>query len=371
MRRWRLPALVSIAVLLLFALLGAACTSDGDGDGDGDEAATSTEASAEDGAATAEADATEIPEPPKALRKITFMAGYRPQANLPFVAVYVAADEGYFAAEGLDVDIRHSSGSGEHLKLLLAKEIEFTTATAAQVIVRRADDLPVRAVALFGQRGDQGFVTRADSGIETPEDFAGRNVGFKAGVVPSELKGMLRTAGLTVDDVNLQAVGFDPRIFIEGQIEIYPVFLDNEPDTIRKAGVEINVIDPHDFDVPTLGLTFLAHADTVTDDPELVSAFLRATMRAVEFIAANPGQAVEATLRRAEGSAPEHQRFMLDTDLANAQRADGFGRATLEQWSALEALLREFEVTDAEVDVSTAFDGSFVDALYDDEGGLR
>ena len=35
-------------------------------------------------------------------QSITFMAGFRPQANLPFVAAYVALDQGYFADEGLE-----------------------------------------------------------------------------------------------------------------------------------------------------------------------------------------------------------------------------------------------------------------------------
>jgi ABC-type nitrate/sulfonate/bicarbonate transport system substrate-binding protein len=131
------------------------------------------------------------------------------------------------------------------------------------------------------------------------------------------------------------------------------------------------VIDPHDFGVPTLGLTFLTLERTVTDDPELVERFLRAALRGVEYAAAHIDEAVEITLSYAEGSDPAHQRFLLETDLINAQRDDGIGRATLDQWEALEALLRRFEVIETEVDVSLAFDGSFVDALYDDQGRLR
>src|SRR5438876_8186080 len=54
---------------------------------------------------------------PPAPRIVHFMAGYKPQANLPFVAVYVAQANGYFAQQGLQVDIAHASGQGEHLKL--------------------------------------------------------------------------------------------------------------------------------------------------------------------------------------------------------------------------------------------------------------
>ena len=36
------------------------------------------------------------------LKTVTFMAGFKPQANLPFVAAYVAQEKGYFAEQGLD-----------------------------------------------------------------------------------------------------------------------------------------------------------------------------------------------------------------------------------------------------------------------------
>jgi ABC-type nitrate/sulfonate/bicarbonate transport system substrate-binding protein len=300
-------------------------------------------------------------------RSITFMAGFRPQANLPFVAVYVADDQGFFADEGLEVDIQHSSGQDEHLRLLLEGDVQFVTGTAAQAVRRTEDGLPAQAIALFGQRGDQGYVALAGSGIDGPEDFAGRTVGFKAGVVPAELHALLATVDLTVDDVELVSVGFDPRVFMEGGVDIYPVFLNNEPDTIRRAGVEIEVIDPHAFGVPTLGLTYLAHDDTIASDPDLVGRFLRATFRAVRWIEANPDEAVAITLTYAEGADAEHQRYLLDTDLEAARREDGrFGLSEPEQWQSLVDLLVEWEIIATPVDPATVYDQSTLFGLYEE-----
>ena len=67
-------------------------------------------------------------------RTLTFMAGYKAQANLPFVGVYVANDMGYFAEQGLRVDVQHSTGQGEHLKLLLQGTVDVTTADADAVL---------------------------------------------------------------------------------------------------------------------------------------------------------------------------------------------------------------------------------------------
>ena len=209
-------------------------------------------------------------------------------------------------------------------------------------------------------------MTRVGSGIRSPADFRGRTVGFKAGVVPAELHALLASAGLSVEDVRLQAVGFDPRVFIEGQVDVYPVFLNNEPDTIRRAGVEINVIDPHEFGVPTLGVVYLAREQTVADDPELVERFLRATLRGAAWAREHPREAVEITLTFAEGAAADHQRFLLETDLRNAHREDGMGRSTPEQWEALAGVLLRHGVLESPVDAAAVFDGEAVERIYAD-----
>ncbi len=305
------------------------------------------------------------------LDQVVFMAGYRPQANLPFVAAYVAHARGFFADEGLEVEIRHST-QGEHGQLLLAGEVDFTTATAAQALRQRANGLPVRTIALFGQRGDQGFVVHADSGIETPADFEGRSVGFKGGVVPAELLALLATAGLGPDDVQLQAVGFDERVFIERQVDVFPVFLNNEPNRIRNAGVEIRVFDPHDFGIATLGVTYLVRDETTLEDRALAERFLRAALRGAHYAASHPDEAIDLVLEYAEGADRAHQRFLFDTDLRNAQRDDGMGRGTLDQWEALQEILVRYDGQfSGPVDVSTVFDPSFADALYGDDGELR
>jgi ABC-type nitrate/sulfonate/bicarbonate transport system substrate-binding protein len=345
------PAVVACALALATAIL-VACGAD------------RTAATATPGVSAAATTATPTATP-KPIEKLRFMAGFAPQANLPFVAVYVAHERGLFAEERLEVDIRHSSGADEHLKLLLNKDVDFITASSAQVLRRSAEGLPTVGIALFGQRGEQGYVARADSGIKGPADFKGRTVGFKAGIVPAELEAMLKTVGLTRNDVKLVSVGFDPREFIQGKVDVYPVFLSNEPDTIRKAGVDITVIDPHDHQVPTLGLTFMAHKDTLAQRADITERFLRATLRATKWIEANPDAAIEITLKYAKGAEPTHQRFLLGVDLQNAKRADGMGRASAEQWQGLTDLLVGFKVLSKPMDAKQAYDFSIVERLYE------
>ena len=313
-------------------------------------------------------------ETPRPVEHVTFMAGFKPQANLPFVAVYVAKEKGFFEEQGLDVDIQHSSGSSQHVQLLLAGQVQFTTADAANVLQRIADPgLPLLAIALIGQTGQQGWVTLAGSGLDDPADWRGKTVGYRS-TVPSDLLAILKSREMTLDDVNAQSIGYEPpQLLVEGRVDVYPVFLSNEPDIIRsKLGKEVNVFSAADYGMPTLGLTYVTTNDYADQHPETVTRFLIAVLRAIEWAEQNRDEAVDIVLQYATGEEREHQRFMLDAELTAAEsdvtREGGVGRQTAEQWQALNDFLHEFGAIDKPVDAKAAFTTRFLDEAYRELG---
>ena len=305
---------------------------------------------------------------------MTYMAGFKAQANLPFVAVYVAEDRGFFADENLEVDIQHAGFTGAHKNLLLAGEIDVTTLPASEMLQIRANTgAPYVAVMLFGQRGDFGYAVLNSSGIESPADFAGRDVGFK-GIVQAEFHAMLAAHGLTTDDMNMIDVGFNPVVLVEQQVEVYPVFLSNEPDTLtRNLNQEITVFEAADDGVPTLGVVYLVSEEFLEDETnrEKLERFLRATVRAFEFAVDDPAAAIESTAKFLPEDPPAdlvHERFILDTEIANAlsdlTRTNGVGWFTQQQFRALTDVLLEYEALENDVDIEQAIDRSFLEAIH-------
>ncbi len=300
--------------------------------------------------------------------RVVFMAGYKPQANLPFVAAYVAQEKGFFDAQGLDVEIRHAS-SGEHLQLLMSGDVDFTTADAASVLKRRSDPgLPVVAFALFGQRGQQGFLALGDNGIATPSDWEGKTFGYKVSLPPDYLA-ILESQQVDRSSIQEVRVGFDPRVLTEGQIDILAVFKSNEPDTLRRMGFDVTLWDPADFGVPSLGLTYITRDELAESDSDKVERFLKATMKALEYAQNNRDAAVEIVLKYAPEEDPAHQRYMLDTELADAvsplTQERGLGRMTAAQWQALYDHLTMHEALPKPFDYNDAFDEQFLNAIYD------
>ncbi|MBN1922273.1 MAG: ABC transporter substrate-binding protein [Anaerolineae bacterium] len=295
---------------------------------------------------------------------LVFMAGYKPQANLPFVGVYVAQEKGYFADEALTVTIQHSAGRGEHLQLLAAGKVDVTTQDAAILLQRRADPgLPLLSIALVGQHGQQAYVALADSGIVSLQDWRGRSIGYK-GTPPPDLPALLDIAGLSAEDVSLINVGFDPRVLVEGLVEIYPVYNSNEPYLLRSWGYELQEWQVSDYGVPTLGLAYVSTPEIVERDPERMERFVRAALRGITYAAAHLDEAVEIVMLYAgEEADPEHMRFMLDTELRDAQvEGQAIGWQTAEQWQALADSLLQYQALSAPVDVSAAFTNRFVEA---------
>ncbi len=302
------------------------------------------------------------------LDKVVFMAGFKPQANLPFVAAYVAQEQGYFAEQDLDVEIRHAS-SGEHLKLLVAGDVHVTTAAATSVLKRRSDpELPIVAFALFGQKGQQAYIALKDSGIDDLKGWEGRTFGYKISVPPDYLA-MLETAGVDRDKVNEVKVGFDPRVLTEGRVDVLAVFKSNEPNVVRNLGHEVVLWDPADYDVPNMGLTYIATEAYTEDSSDVVDRFLRATLKGVEFAFEEPEKTLDIIMKFAPKEDRAHQSFMLNTELADATGPvtdeHGLGHMTDEQWKALYDHLLKFEALPQPFDYRTAFTTSFLERAYD------
>lgn len=299
------------------------------------------------------------------LKRLHFMAGYKPQANLPFVAVYVAQTKGYFAEQGLQVDVQHASGQGEHLKLLLQGSEEVITASADEVLARRAEGLPVVAISVLGQRNQRAYAVKADSPIREPKDWEGRLVGFKVEPSPDYLA-LLAGAGVDRTRVREVPVGFDPRLLAAGTVDVYPVFESNEPDTLERLGVPVRLFRTGDYGVPGMGLTFETREALIAQDPELLTRFTRATMHAVEFARDHVEETTDIVMTYAPQEDRAHQKSMLQVELEMARGpltdSRGYGFSSADQWQALHDSLLTYGGLKAATDPTQAFTDRFLDA---------
>jgi ABC-type nitrate/sulfonate/bicarbonate transport system substrate-binding protein len=296
------------------------------------------------------------------------MAGFQPQANLPFVGAYVAQEKGFFKEQALEVEIRHAQ-SGEHLQLLLAGEVQFSTANGAQVLQRNDQNLELVSIALVGQRSEQGYAVLASSGISTVKDWEGKTFGYK-GSVPAEFLAIAKANGVDPAKINQVRVGFDPRILSEKQVDILAVFFSNEPDTLDRLGAKTRVFDPNDYGIQSLGLTYVSSREYIDKDPDAVGRFVKATLKGIEYASQNREEALDIVLKYAPQQEREHQRYMMNTEIerafTDATRRNGLGWQTREQWQSLADTLLEYRTITKPADLTKVFTDAFVKQSYRD-----
>lgn len=110
-----------------------------------------------------------------ALIPVKLGVGYIP--NVQFTPFYVGIEKGFYAAEGLAVTLDYGF-ENDYLKLVGVNELQFMVGSGDQVVLGRAQGLPVRYVMNWYTRFPSVIFAKAEANITQPADLAGKTIGI-------------------------------------------------------------------------------------------------------------------------------------------------------------------------------------------------
>lgn len=295
---------------------------------------------------------------------VTVMLDWVPNTN--HTGLFVAADQGYFAEEGLEVDIVQP-GEVYAEQAVAGGAADFGISFQEQVTLARADDVPIVSIAAILQHNTSAFASRAELGASSPADWEGMRYGsFGSPFERPTLKGLMTCGGGDVDRVEIVETGFtDPLALLQSeQIDLAWIFYGWQGIQAELLGLDLDVFMMEDsFDcIPDYYTPVLiASQSTLDDRPEVVRAFLRAVSRGTTRAIEDPQGAVEALLRAApeldRALAVASQEWVSPRYQAEAAR---WGDQTLSVWQGYADWMRQTGILTVPLDASAAFTTEFL-----------
>lgn len=154
----------------------------------------------------------------------------------------IAREKGFFAAQGLEVEMVEPADPSAPPKLVAAGQADLAVSYQPQLHVQVAEGLPLTRIATLVATPLNSLVVLEDGGVQSIADLKGKKVGFSVGGFEDVLLGtMLQKHGLSIDDVELVNVNFSlsPSL-ISGQVDAvigaFRNFELNQMDIVQRPG---------------------------------------------------------------------------------------------------------------------------------------
>lgn len=302
----------------------------------------------------------------KQLKHVTLIMNYYPMEE--YAAPLVAQEKGFFAEEGLDVEIREGTGSTTSAKVVAAGDTDFGLCAAPTVLISRTKGMPLKVLGVIHQETPTAAIFRKSSGIKSPKDFEGKTIASElASTKHQQFLAFLRKNGVDEKKIN----------FVPTSGDELPILLSGKADVALRYGHEVPAMlkakgfSPDDFEIMYMkdyGLHFynnaiIARDETIKNDPDTAKKFVKALSKGWEYTIAHPEEAIDIFVKHYpkmdKATYLENLNALIPLLGNEDTKEHCFGHQAKERWETLQDLLYEFKVIENKIDVSTVYTNDY------------
>jgi hemerythrin-like metal-binding protein/PAS domain S-box-containing protein len=230
-----------------------------------------------------------------------------------FAGYYAAQAQGYYAREGLDVEIRPAGPDRPTpLDEVVAGRAQYGVGNSGLVAAYEAGK-PVVALAAIFQRSPNIWLTREDRQINSIPDLATRRLMMTATPENAELLALFANEGIDPKKLDVVPSTFDLRDLVDGRVDAFNAYATNEPFLLARQGVRYRIFDPHDYGIDFYSDVLFTSQDELGAHPDRVAAFRRASLDGWRYALDHPDEIIDLILNRyGADKTRAHLRFEAD-----------------------------------------------------------
>lgn len=296
------------------------------------------------------------------LEKVNVVLDWTPNTN--HTGLYVAKENGYFAEQGLDVEIILPGDAGAD-QLIASGKAEFGVSYQESITLARTQDVPLVSIAAVIQHNTSGFASPAAKNILSPKDFENRVYGgWGSPIEQAVLETLMNTEKADIDKLEIVNAGDADFFTMANQgIDFAWIYYAWTGIEAELRGEDINMVyltdysEKLDYYTPVLA----TNEKMVAEKPETVKAFVAAASKGYQFAIEKPEEAAgiltKAVPELDAELVLESQKWLADKYQDDAPR---FGEQKLEVWKNYAEWMKENGVLEGDFDPKTAFTNEFL-----------
>lgn len=217
--------------------------------------------------------------------------------NAQFAGSYLAAENGHYAEQGLNVTIQPGGGGVAPDPVVAQGSADIGISTATSLANSVAQGAPLKAIAAAYQRSGSVIMSLPDNPIATAEDLRGKKLGaVSANLAP--ISAFLRANGLSESDVELVSIQGDAAPLLAGSVDAILTTISSQPTVLRAQGIEPVLLRMSENGFDELDMIYFVTESTLADPAkrEAIVRFLRAERAGWSDVLANPVAGAEAAV---------------------------------------------------------------------------
>lgn len=292
---------------------------------------------------------------------ITLLLDWTPNTN--YAGIFSAIEEGYYAAEGLELKVVEAPGSV--LQMVATGQAHFGFSYQEEVTFARLSDLPVVSVAAVIAHNTSGFASLKESGIESAADFEGKAYGgWGSPVEEATIRALMEDYGADFNQVKIITTGeINSLIVLEREADFVWIYYGWTGIEAELKGLELNFIELRrekealDYYTPVI----VTSEELIAENPALVEKFMRATSKGYQLAINNPEAAAGHLLTHAPELNPALVKASLNwLALRFQDNSEKWGLQNKSVWESYSQWLFENQLTSELLNAEKAFTNRFV-----------